>query len=148
MKKLDLPPFWLALSLVLTWGLAKVFPQLTMTFPGQGWVALVLLVVGILLMVAAVLQMQRARTTFIPRQDPSAMVTGGVFRLSRNPIYLGDALVLAAMIVWTGSLPALVLLYAFPRFITEHFIKGEEERLRRIFGDEFEAWARRTRRWI
>ena len=146
MKILDLPPLWLALFVALVWGIGVVPLRL---FGGWGdalgWS---LVVAGLLLMAVAAAQMVLARTSFIPRRDPAALVTGGVFRLSRNPIYLGDALVLLGVALIRDAALSLPLVPLFAWLITQRFILGEEARLRAAFGPAFAAWAARTRRWL
>ncbi len=148
MKAIDYPPVWLVGFLVLTWGLTRLFPQTVGHMPLQGTIAGVLLVAGVVLMMLAVWEMARAKTTIIPRHDPNALVTGGIFRFTRNPIYLGDLLVLVAGIVWWGSVGALVLPWIFARVIEARFIEGEEEKMRTHFGSAFEKWSEKTRRWV
>ena len=148
MKQLDLPPIWLAASLIIAWALSWLVPMLTIEFSGQWALALISFLSGAILMGLAALEMSRARTTIVPRQDPKALVTSGVFRLSRNPIYLGDWLVLMAAILWWGVWIALPLLWVFPRIIDSRFIGGEEAKMREHFDDNFEKWAAKTRRWI
>lgn len=150
MKQLDLPPVWLLGFLVLAWGVSEgqsaLWPGLDGLWARPFGGALV--IVGVALMIAAVWQMLRHRTTFIPRQRPSALVTEGVFALSRNPIYLGDAFVLAGAALYWGAIPALVLVPVFMWLISWRFIEGEEERLHDAFGAEFDAYRRETRRWL
>ncbi len=148
MKWMDMPPVWLALFLAVTWVLAQILPGLTVSFAWQGPVAVVLFIVGVLLMGLAVWEMTRARTTFIPHRNPDALVRSGIFRLSRNPIYLGDALVLTAFVIWFGVVLAIPGIWLFKRLIETRFIEGEEMRLRSAFGEGFEDWARVTRRWM
>ena len=90
----------------------------------------------------------KARTTIIPREAPAALITGGIFRFSRNPIYLGDVLILAGVALIFGSVPGLILVPCLAWLLQERFIKGEEARLAEAFGSEFEAYMRATRRWI
>ena len=96
----------------------------------------------------ALVGMVRARTTFIPRRDPAALVTGGLFGITRNPIYLADVMILAGAILWWGALLALPLVPLFMVWITRRYILDEEARLRAAFGPDYEAWAARVPRWI
>lgn len=148
MKNLDFPPVWLAVFVVLVWGLTVVVPVLIFSWPGQGEIAMVLLCIGLILTAMAVFEMFKARTTIIPRRDPNALVTTGIFRFSRNPIYLGDAFMLAASALWFQIWPALLLVPLFTGLIQRRFINGEEAVLKEEFGEEFEQWQQRTRRWI
>ena len=99
-------------------------------------------------MARSVAQMLLARTTFIPRRDPTALVTRGVFALSRNPIYLADAMVLTGASLYWGALLALPLVPLFMVLITQRYIKDEEARLQAGFGPQFQAWAARVPRWF
>ncbi len=149
LKKLfDWPPVWLLISMFVAWGIARYVPALVFEFPGQEWIGGALIALGVALMVLAAWEMRRARTTIVPRRDPSALVTSGIYRFSRNPIYLGDELVLTGWIVLLGAPLALPLLWVFPQIIVKRFIRGEEEKMRAHFGAEFDRWAARTRRWI
>lgn len=146
LRSIDLPPVWLALFLGLVWVIGLVPLRL---FGGLGHeVGWPLIGAGLLLMAVAAAQMVLARTTFVPRRDPKALVTGGVFSLSRNPIYLGDAFVLLGAIFVRDAVLALPLVPLFAGVITRRFISGEEARLRVAFGSDYAAWAERTRRWI
>ncbi len=147
MKWLDLPPIWLALFLALGWAQARAVPLVSFGAAGD-WIGGILVLAGLGLMGAAAFGMWRARTTIIPHQMPDAMVSRGVFGLSRNPIYLGDALVLAGLGLRWDSVLALLLLPLFVVVITRRFILGEEARLREKFGPAFDEYAARVRRWI
>lgn len=142
LKEIDIPPLWLALALLASWALAQVWAWPLVP------VGSVLVLLGLVLMAVAVLQMLGARTSFIPRRDPQALVTGGVFRISRNPIYLGDAMVLLGAILCWGGLLALPLVPLFILLITQRYIKDEESRLCAGFGAAYQAWAARVPRWI
>lgn len=147
MKWLDLPPVWLIGSLVIAKGLARFFPQTVFDVPFKGAIAVVLIAAGVGLMVLAATEMMRAKTTIIPRHDPNALVTSGIFSRTRNPIYLGDLLVLAAGIIWWGSISSILLLWIFPYVINRRFIDGEEDKMREFFGKAFDDWSVKTKRW-
>jgi len=146
-RVLDWPPVWLAGFLLLVWGLDRLAPWGLFGALGHKLGA-VLALMGLALMIAAVVQMTLARTSVNPRGTPAALVTGGVFQFSRNPIYLGDALVLTGALLWWDAPLALPLLALFITIIQFRFIYGEEARLRAGFGPAFEAWSQTTRRWI
>jgi protein-S-isoprenylcysteine O-methyltransferase Ste14 len=143
---IDLPPVWLAAHLALAYGLSLVPLRF---FGGAGqWLGAALVMTGVALMLAAVVEMTLARTTVIPRRNPASLVTTGIFRVSRNPIYLGDALVLTGAILWWDAGLALPLVAVFVWLIRTRFILDEEARLTTAFGPEFDLWSQRVRRWI
>ncbi len=91
-----------------------------------------------------------ARTTINPF-DPwraSRLVTGGIFRLSRNPLYLSLLLLLVAYAIRLGAWAEWLGPALFAAYVTRFQIIPEERILARKFGAEFEAYRRRTRRWI
>ena len=146
LRDIDIPPTWLALHLAAAWVLSLISPALFGAFgrvAGAGFVVL-----GLGLMALAILQMARHRTTVIPRRNPSALVSTGVFALSRNPIYLGDALILSGAVLWWDVLIAVPLVASFVWLIQTRYIRDEEARLTLAFGPEFDLWASRTRRWF
>ena len=146
-KLTDLPPVWLALSLGLVWGLDVLVPWRLFGPSGQ-WVGAALIGLGLALMGVAAGQMILRRTTVIPKTDPAVLMTGGLFRLSRNPIYLGDALILAGAILWWDVPHGVPVLIGFMALIQHRFIMDEEARLRRAFGPAYQAWSQKTGRWI
>lgn len=100
-------------------------------------------------MLIASLTMRSHRTTLDPFGQPANLVTGGVFALSRNPIYLGDLLVVGGLCFTFGAPLAAALLVPLLMIVIRHrFIGPEEDRLARTFPDEFAQYGKRTRRWI
>ena len=146
-RLLDWPPLWLVGFLILVWGLDQALPWGLFGAVGRK-LGVILALMGLALMIAAVVQMTLARTTVNPRGTPAALVTGGVFQFSRNPIYLGDALVLAGAMLWWDVPLAAPLLPLFIGVIQTRFILPEEARLRAGFGQAFADWSRTTRRWL
>ena len=147
MKWLDLPPLWLALFAAIAWVQAKVF-QLGSFGAAGDWSGAALVLAGLLLIALAAVEFRRHRTTIIPHETPSAIVTSGIFGLSRNPIYLADALILTGLSLRWDAVLGLILVPVFIALITRRFIFAEEARLRAGFAAEYDAWAARVRRWI
>ena len=146
MAAIDLPPIWLIGHLLAAWLIGSLVPPML----GEAIRALggAIAGLGVLLMALAIREMVRARTTVIPRRAPTALVTTGVFAISRNPIYLGDALVLLGAVLWWDAVLALPVVASFVSVITARFIRDEEARLTEAFGPEFDLWAARVRRWL
>ena len=147
LRYVDIPPVWLLGFAALAWAQAQVVPW--GAFGAWGKVAgAVLVVAGIGLAIAAALEFRRHRTTVIPHQEPSAIVTTGVFALTRNPIYLGDAAILLGLVLWWDAVPSLIVVPIFVLLIGRRFISAEEQRLARAFPEAFAAYSARVRRWI
>ncbi len=143
-QMLDLPPNWLALCILLAWVQAATLPSLP-PLPISGWS---FFAVGVAFMLLAFRAFQQARTTVVPHQKPTRLITHGVFRVSRNPIYFADLMILAGLSLVWGSWLGLILVPALAKLLTKRFIEPEEGRLREMFGANFDEWAARTRRWL
>lgn len=114
------------------------------------WLAIVLAAAGLAFDARSVLDFVRARTTINPLKpaSSSALVTSGLYRVTRNPMYVGMALLLLAWTAWLGTPWALLGVAAFVAWITRLQIIPEERALAQRFGAEFEAYRQRVRRWI
>lgn len=147
MKQLDIPPVWLAVALALAWMLRGTW-GLTLAGPVTQLLAGLFVGGGVLLMALAVVEMRRWRTTLWPHGTPSHLVTSGIFGRSRNPIYLGDAMVLLGLILLWDAPLALPLVPVFMKWIERRFIEPEENRLRRTYRADYARYLSRTRRWV
>lgn len=144
---LDYPPVWLLGALGLakaeTLALGPAFQIGVLTAIGNliFWAALAIMAI-------AALSFLRARSTIVPHETPAKLITGGLYRISRNPIYLADLLLLGGLALVWGSVVGLVLVPVLARILTRRFIEPEETRLRAAFGPEAEAFFARTGRWV
>lgn len=149
MKWLDMPPIWLAGFAALayvqghfyTLGLSLLHP-VTMLLSG------LLVGAGLVLAGLAAMEFKRHKTTIIPHQDASLLIQTGVFKRSRNPIYLADVLILAGLVLWWGAVLSLALVPILFWVLETRFVIPEEDRLRRKFRADFARYAQKTRRWL
>jgi protein-S-isoprenylcysteine O-methyltransferase Ste14 len=149
MKWFDLPPLWTLLFCLTAYGLGRWDPwALSLAHPVTEMLAGVLIGGGVLLMVLAAAEMRRQRTTIIPHREADRLVQSGIFRRSRNPIYLGDVLILAGVVLWMDAVPGLVLVPVLAWVLERRFIIPEEDRLRRKFRADFARYCEKTRRWL
>jgi protein-S-isoprenylcysteine O-methyltransferase Ste14 len=149
MKLIDLPPVWLAAFLALAWVQADRFSfGLSFGGPWAGFLGGLLVGGGILLMLMAVYEFRRHRTTVIPHREADAMVTTGIYSRTRNPIYLGDAMILTGMILYWDAVLSLPLIPIFVWLIERRFVIPEEDRLRRKFRADFARYEAKVRRWV
>jgi protein-S-isoprenylcysteine O-methyltransferase Ste14 len=97
-----------------------------------------------------VYQFWRHRTTVNPMRpdQTSSLVTSGIYRISRNPIYLADLVILVAWMVWLGAWINIIWLAAFVVYISRFQILPEERMLAGKFGEEWDSYCARVRRWI
>lgn len=149
MRRIDIPPVWLIGFALLAWLQARVLPLgLSLDSAVTDLLSGLLIGGGIVLAVLAIVEFRRHRTTVIPHEVPSAMVQSGIYKRSRNPIYLGDVLILAGLILRFDAVLSLVLVPIFVWVLERRFILPEEDRLRRTFRADFARYERQTRRWI
>lgn len=149
--ELKVPPPAVTLVVgVLMWALARWLPALDFAMPLRGVLASVLAIAGFALVVACALQFRRAGTTVNPMAPTkaSALVDTGFYRFSRNPIYLGDALILVGWGLWLANVASLAAIAVFVAYLNRFQIAPEERALRAAFGAEFDAYRARVRRWV
>src|SRR5215207_3988757 len=144
------PPAVALLFGLLMWLASSVVTSVEVPFGTRVGVALVLACVGLTFGGAAMLSFVRAKTTMNPTKPSatSSLVTGGVFRLTRNPMYLSLLLYLLAWAAYLSSWLALLLLPAFVLYINRFQIRPEERALSSLFGSEYAAYKGRVRRWL
>ena len=149
MKMFDIPPVWLVGFVVLAW-LQAHYLSLGLSIDSALTDLLGGLLVGggIILMLLAFSEFRRHRTTVIPHQTPTRLIQSGIFSRTRNPIYLGDALILTGLILRFDAVFSLVLIPVFVWVIERRFIFPEENGLRRTFHAEFARYDRKVRRWV
>lgn len=153
MAKLELkiPPDVVALVVGgVMWLVSTVTPSLEEPLVCRVLVAGVLFIAATALVVSARAAFARAGTTFNPtaptRSD--SLVTNGVYRFSRNPMYLGTLLALLAVATLLSNPFALILSAAFVAYIDRFQITPEERILHAKFGSAYEAYADGVRRWV
>jgi protein-S-isoprenylcysteine O-methyltransferase Ste14 len=144
------PPVVGALVAGGMWALSDLGPQFALEAGARQVVVGVLVVAGIAIDVLGLLAFRASRTTISPLTPDrsSTLVTGGVYRVTRNPMYLGLALLLLAWAVHLSSLLPLAGLPLFVAYITRFQIRPEERALQERFGEQFAAYAARVRRWL
>ena len=103
---------------------------------------------GLVLIALAAIEMRRRRTTIIPHNTPAHLVTTGIFARSRNPIYLGDMLILSGLILRWDAVLCLVLVPVFVWVIERRFVVAEENRMRWEVRAEFAHYERKVPRWL
>ncbi|MCX8952991.1 isoprenylcysteine carboxylmethyltransferase family protein [Ruegeria sp. NA] len=149
MRWIDVPPVWLIAFAVLAWAQARYMALgLSLESGLTDLLSGVLIGGGVLMAVLAIVEFRRHKTTVIPHETPTAMVQTGIYKRSRNPIYVGDVLILAGLILRFDAVLSLVLVPVFVWVLERRFILPEEDRLRRQFRTDFARYERKTRRWI
>jgi protein-S-isoprenylcysteine O-methyltransferase Ste14 len=143
-------PLVAALFALCMWALAAVLPGIAVSDTPRLAATAAVLLLGAFFCLAGVLSFRRARTTVNPLkpETASALVSSGIYRISRNPMYLGFALFLAAWAVFLASPWALVGVLGFILYMNRLQIAAEERALEALFGAEFDRYKSRVRRWL
>lgn len=142
------PLIWLVLTVLAMYGLDGWFPLRQVVVPPYHWIGLAFAVPGVLMVLHAGRSFLMAGTGLVPFSEATTLVTGGLYRFSRNPMYLAMLLFLIGLAVFLGTLSTLIPVALFAWIIDRQFIRSEEIFLEGIFGDEYAAYRQRVRRWI
>ena len=149
--ELKVPPPILALCLaLLMWFASSLVSPVAVPFGVRVGVALALVVIGQSISISGMVSFRRAKTTMNPikASAASSLVTSGVYRYTRNPMYLGLSVTLMAWAVFLSNLLALVAVPLFVLYISRFQIRPEERVLSSLFGAEYAAYKQRVRRWL
>jgi protein-S-isoprenylcysteine O-methyltransferase Ste14 len=144
------PPAVAAVTAVLMWLVSRITPGFAFEIPARNALAVGLAAAGFITGISGVVTFWRAKTTVNPMkpQSSSSLVNWGVYRVTRNPMYLGFLLALTAWAVVLSSPVALLFLPGFILYIHLFQIVPEERALTSLFGEEFLAYKSRSRRWL
>ncbi len=144
------PPVIMLFSIGLVWLFQRYIPIIEFTIPFKLYVCIAIFLLGIFLAVHSVFGFLRAKTTINPiaLKETNSLVTSGLYRYTRNPMYLGMALIIASAILFYGALSGGFSLIFFVVALNQLQIMPEEKVLEEIFGAEYTTFKSRVRRWI
>jgi len=143
-----LPPVYFLLALMAMVALHYLVPIAQLINSLFRYTGIVLVVSAIALVLWAAVLFRRAGTTIKPFQKSSALITGGPYRITRNPIYVGMVGALIGTAVLLGSVAPFLVIPAFAALIQSKFIRAEEAALERTFGSVFLDYKSKVRRWL
>jgi len=147
-KRIIYPPIWLLFGLFAIYACHTYFPGPRFAGMAVQVAGGLLIVLGLLLLVVANSRFTRAGTGVIPFRNVSALVTGGIYRFTRNPMYVGMTAILLGGAIAVGASTALLVAPVFAAIIEWRFIRPEEAMLRGLFPEEYPAYCARVRRWL
>lgn len=138
------------IALVLVWLLSRYWPVRRIDFMFKGVVSLGLIGAGVLVGAWAVATFIKLRTTVDPRYPDKAsrLVVVGIYKYSRNPMYLAILLVLLGVALHRGALSSVLVVPLFVVYINRYQIAPEERSLAQQFGESYRHYAGRVRRWL
>lgn len=149
--ELKVPPPLVALAAaILMWFASSLTEPLRLPFGFRVGGALALAFVGLSISSAGIVRFRRARTTINPHKPSAAssLVSGGVYRFTRNPMYLGLLVTLLGWAVFLSNLFAALFVPLFAFYIDRYQIRPEERVLSSLFGAEYASYRSRVRRWL
>ena len=144
------PPLVGLIAGIVAWLVSSAFAPTSVPAFVRLTVALALVLIGFALAGAGARAVSRAKTTLNPTkpETATALVTSGIYRYTRNPMYLGMAACVLAWSAWLGTLAGLIGAPLFVLYMNRFQIGPEERALGRLFGAEFSDYRARVRRWL
>ncbi len=143
------PPIVLVLCLGLVYILSHYLPILAIPsmLSGLYWY---IGLTGVLVALAGIWEFRKAKTTINPTkpEKTSHLVSGGIYHITRNPMYLGMVCIITAAIFKFGNYFGFIALPCFMLYITQFQIKPEERIIESIFGEQYVAYKKKVRRWL
>jgi protein-S-isoprenylcysteine O-methyltransferase Ste14 len=153
MQSLELkipPPAVALLVALLMWFTSRFMQPLNVPFDVRVSLALLLVVIGQAISISGMVAFRRAKTTVNPMKASAAssLVSNGIYRFTRNPMYVGLSLTLVAWTVFLAQPVALLWVAIFVVYIQRFQIVPEEKALSSLFGTDFAEYQKKVRRWI
>jgi protein-S-isoprenylcysteine O-methyltransferase Ste14 len=142
------PPIVALMFIVIAYFLGRVIPLPFTASPLLRYVGLAITFIGLLFGIGALIQFRKARTTLDPHGSSKQVVTSGVYRFTRNPIYLGFLLMVIGLPLNSGLYWGLVMAPFYMFLMNRLVIEHEEAYLEQKFGKGYTSYASRVRRWL
>ncbi len=142
------PPMVALLFIVIAYFLGRFVPLPFVAPAALQYFGLLLTFIGFLLGMAAFLEFRKARTTLDPHGSTKQIVTAGIYRFSRNPIYLGFLLMVIGLPLNSGLLWGVVVAPLYMILMTRLVIEPEEAYLEKKFKEQYKGYRSRVRRWL
>lgn len=144
------PPLQTAFWGFVMWGINYIFPDMSLTISGFENAGSFFIIIGMVILLISISAFIKARTTVNPinPEKASELVTGGLYRISRNPMYLGMLFLLIGWGFMLANPLSMIGIVGFIIVMNTLQIKPEERALDTIFGESYQAYKSKVRRWI
>jgi protein-S-isoprenylcysteine O-methyltransferase Ste14 len=142
------PPIVALAFILLAYFLGRVLPFPFVALPFLRYIGLTMAFIGLLLGIAAFIEFQKAQTTLDPHGSTKQLVTSGIYRFTRNPIYLGFLLVVVGFPLYLGLYWGIIVAPVFIFLMNHLVIQHEEAYLEKKFGETYGDYRSRVRRWL
>lgn len=148
-KVITMPPLIFIIGLLFGWGIDRIMPSPSfIPWPYGTILGVFTIIVALALVFWAAGTFRKAGTEVDPRKPSTTIVADGPFQYTRNPMYVGMALIVMGIAFWTDSL--WILIFLVPALLTIRYgvIAREEKYLMNKFGEEYSAYKKRVGRWL
>jgi protein-S-isoprenylcysteine O-methyltransferase Ste14 len=149
--ELKLPPVALTLIMgTMMWTSSELLPATKYTNSWSITIALIALCIGVFFAVMGVIEFKKAKTTVDPRvpHQTSSLVITGVYKLSRNPMYIGFLFILLSWAFYLSQIYVFLFLLLFVVYMNKFQITPEERFMTQKFGEDYILYMTKVRRWI
>ncbi|MCY4487716.1 MAG: isoprenylcysteine carboxylmethyltransferase family protein [Deltaproteobacteria bacterium] len=142
------PPtlFWILIAGIFA--VHRFYPVIRFEQPEIPWLGAAIFILGITISAAGKKKFLRVGTNVYTFEEPGELVTDGLYGKSRNPMYLGLVLAGFGAALVSGTLAAVTFSAIFGLMVRYWYVAYEERAMRRKFGDQYEDYCRRVRRWF
>ena len=150
MKLLIPPPLLTLISAIFMFIISKYFNQANFSLNQFNQFALFFLIVGMITLIISILKFIKIKTTISPLEPnkTSILVVSGIYKYTRNPMYLGLLLILFSLFLYLKNFLSFLALPLFVIYITKNQILPEEKILENLFNDQYKKYKNQVRRWI
>jgi protein-S-isoprenylcysteine O-methyltransferase Ste14 len=151
MLKLKIPPpVYMLIFAISMWLMNQYIPLIEWVRPPWNQAGFIIMGLAFFTDLSSLFLFFKKHTSLNPihPERASILVTGGMYRFSRNPMYLGLLILLSGWAVYLGSISPIFLLPLFIWVITHEQIQAEEQILEEKFGPAYLTYKQRVRRWI
>jgi len=146
-EKGPMPPVIILIAILFQIALHKLLP-IMIIFEKMDWIGIVMGFLGFFIFTGSTLLFRINKTTMIPFQDPSFLITNGIYKYTRNPMYLGMLFVQFGIAIYFGSISPFIIPFLFIPIMNSRIIQHEEVMLEKQFGESYIIFKNSVRRWI
>ena len=143
-----LPPVYLVIALVLALAFDYYAPVARVVPAPWNWAGVALVAAGLALIVSQAIVFKSKGTAIKPFDESSVLIQDGLYRFSRNPIYVGMVTLLLGVAIGLGTVTPFIAPIGMWIILSALFIRVEERMLEEKFGDRYRAYQRKVRRWL
>ena len=146
-EKGPMPPVIILIAILFQIALHKLLP-IMIIFEKMYWIGIVMGFLGFFIFTGSALLFRINKTTMIPFQDPSFLITNGIYKYTRNPMYLGMLFIQFGIAIYFGSISPFIIPFLFIPIMNSRIIQHEEVMLEKQFGESYIIFKNSVRRWI